>query len=226
MKFKKLFALLLIPALLILPGCGEKYQVRKDFAPGEIFSYYDTLTSLIGTIGRNEVLNALDVDLQDVNIENGDHIGLPMKESFAGLDFDIYLTFGHSNAQFMNVDYRREYAYPQDQEKMIEDLRTVCAKLSAVVETQPNTSFVFNWVETFLKEEWDRGIVVWQDAAILRRLMDEEYNGSIMYWDMTHIAGETVKAYLKTRGSEAAHTLGVSIYVSDYNGIGYIEIHY
>ena len=217
---------LLTVSLLIFSGCSKKYQVRKDFDPGEIFSYYHKLTSLIGTVGRNEVLRALDVDLQQVNIENGDHIGLPLKESFAGLDFDIYLTFGHQNAQFMNVDYRRTYDYPQDREKMIEDLQTVCTRLAAIVETKPNTSFVFNWAETFLKEEWDRDIAVWQDASILRRLMAEEFNGSLMWWDMTHIAGESVRAYLKTRGSDAAHTLGVSFYVSEYNGIGYIEIHY
>ncbi len=226
MKLRKVFVFLLVLTLLTLPGCSEKYQVRDDFAPGEIFTYYDELTSLVGTVGKNEVLDALEIDLQQVNIENRDHIGLPMKESFAGLDFDIYLTFGHNNAQFMNVDYRRTYAYPQDQEKMIEDLQTVCARLTAAVETQPNTSFVFNWAETILKEEWDRDIVVWQDASILRRLMAEEFNGSLMWWDMTHVAGESVKEYLKTRGSDAVHSLGLSFYVSEYNGIGYIEVHY
>lgn len=227
MKKKRIIAFFLVFAVLLLSGCGEKkYKVKKDFAPGELFSFYDTYASLVGTAGRNEVLNALKIDLQEVNIENGDHLGIPLKENYAGMDFDIYLMFGHNNAQFMGVDYRREYAYPGDREKMVEDIQTVCSRLAANVETQPNTSFVFNWAETYLKEDWDREIKVWEDASILRRLMNEEYNGSLMLWDMTDVAGDSVKEYLKTRGSDAVHTLSVSIYISEYNGLGYIEIRY
>ena len=224
MKWKRALVLI-VTAVLFCTGCTE-HEVKKDAQPGKVFSQYDRLTGLYGTAGRNEVLDQLGIDLQAVNIENGDHLGLPIQDTYAGLDFDIYLNFGHDDGVLNSVEYERVYRYPEEREQMIMDITTLCDQMILDFGDEADTEYVFEWAQKMLKEEWNQDIKVWQDAAILRRLMNEDYYGSILWWDMTSVASETVRNHLESRGKDYVHGLAISIGVSAYEGKAYIMINY
>ncbi len=217
--------LTIVITFLCMSGCNKAPAVDKSVRPEQIFSYYKTLTDQYG-ISMSETLENLNIDPQTV-INNGSALlGIPWEEKYAGIAFDVSLNFG-TGEQFSGVHYKSMYTYPEDEYQLLLDAVAVCKQLISDFGDKLDASYAFNWVEVYLKEEWDRDIRYWEDISVLKRLLDESYNGPLLVWDMTTVCSERVRAYLREQfGKDGRHTLTLSIYADKEQGLSYLEISY
>jgi hypothetical protein len=211
----------------ILSGCGKEPGVDPNVDPGKIFTHYNELTRYYGTAGRMETLNALGMDLQLVNIQNPDRLGLPLTETYAGVQFDVYICFSGKDTHFSSVEYIAEYRFPEEKDKLIADILAVSDQLIKDFGDATDTSYVFNWAEVMLKEEWNRDIAFWQDPAVLDRLIDEEFCGELLWWNLTPVASETILKELESYGDkDAVHGLLFDLMANEIDGIVTISLWY
>jgi len=212
---------LFITILLVLSlasGCKKMPAVDKNIKPGEHFSQYDKLVQLYGTPWR-DALKELDIDIQDVKLD-GLNMGIPLQDTYADIDFDIMLRFGGEGEYLYDVEYTATYQYPEDEVKLLRDLVKINRELISDFGKASDTSFVFNWAEKMLGEEWNRDISYWQDMQILKRLLDEEYSGYILFWNLDSVATQNIKDMGVTHG------LSVHVYINQDDGTADITISY
>lgn len=219
--------LLLLAMVSALFGCGKEPGVDPSVDPGKIFTHYNELTRHYGTVGRMETLNALGIDLQMVDIQNPDRLGLPLTETYAGVQFDTYICFSGKDTHFSGVEYLAEYRFPEEKDKLIADILALSDQLIKDFGEATDTSYVFNWAETMLKEEWNREIAYWQDPAVLDRLIDEEFCGELLWWNLTPVASETILKELESYDNkDAVHGLLFDLMADEVDGIVTISLWY
>ncbi len=219
---------LILAIIMVLPcltGCNKLPAVDKSIQPEQIFSHYRTLTDQYG-LSISQTLNNLKIDPQTL-INNGSAVfDIPWDEEYAGITFDIGLNFG-TGEQFTGVHYKAEYQYPDDELRLLQDTVAVSKQMISDFGDKLDATYVFNWVEAYLQEEWDRDIRYWEDISVLKRLLDEDYAGALLTWDITPVCGEHVKSYLhENYGKDSRHCLFLSIHVDKEQGLAYVEITY
>ena len=219
MLMKRMVCLLIALAFLLV-GCNKMPTVSDDVKPEEHFAHYKTLTELYGT-ARMDTFKALNVAQKDIVIYHDERLGIPQKESYAGIDFNIWLRF--INSKLSGVEYEATYQYPDEKDKMLQDLVTINKALVKDFGEASDTSIVFNWVEAYLDEKWDRDIAYWRDASVLVRLVDSDFSGSLLYWDMTNIASKTVK---ETLGEDRRHGLSIRFFINEQEGFASVSVEY
>lgn len=218
---RKLIALI-IAVLLTFPvfsGCNKMPAVDKNVKPEAHLSQYKTLTDLYGTPWR-EVLEKLDISMDEIDTEGLEYVGIPLKESYAGIEFATALRFGGEGSRLRNVEYSATYKYPDEEVKLLQDLVELNRKLIADFGKASDTSIVFNWAEKMLGEEWNRDIAYWQDRQVLKRLLDEGYDGRILYWNLSSVDSENIKKIHEDHG------LSVDISIREEEGIAVITVSY
>lgn len=224
---KRMISLFLAIAMMILAftGCNKMPTVDKSVQPDQIFSHYKALTDQYG-LSISQTLNNLKIDPQTL-INNGSAVfGIPWDEEYAGITFDVGLNFG-TGEQFTGVRYKAEYQYPDDELSLLQDTVAVSKQMISDFGDKLDATYVFNWVEAYLQEEWDRNILYWEDMSVLKRLLDEGYAGALLRWDITPVCGEHVKTYLQeSYGKDGRHCLFLSIQVDKEQGLAYVEIMY
>lgn len=211
--------------LLALVGCTEAPTVGSDVQPEMHFSSYKELTDMYG-IPRVDTLEALGVDLQDVSITHEDRLGIQNSEMYAGISFEIYLLFSGEDSHLCGVDNEATYQYPEEEEKLIRDIVAISKSLIKDFGAATDTSYAFNWVEVKLKEDWNRDIAYWQDMQVLKRLLDEGFDGELLYWDLTPVASTTIQEELKNYGDEGRHSLSFSVSIDKNSGTATLSISY
>lgn len=218
---KRIICLLAVAVLLVatMPGCNKMPAVNDNVKPGASFSQYDKLTALYGTPWR-EVLSELGIDLQELDTEGLNYVGIPVQESFAGITFDVALRFGGEDNHLVGVEYTATYQYPEDESKFLRDMVKVNRTLISDFGDPSDTSIVFNWAEKHLGEQWNRDIAYWQDVQILKRLADNDYGGTLLFWNLTTVAEEQI---LKV---DSKHGLSSSFSIRDKDGIAVLQIGY
>lgn len=202
-----------------LSGCNKMPAVDKDVKPEQHLSQYKQLTELYGTPWR-DVLTQLEIDLQELDTEGLNHVGVPIQENYAGLVFDTYLRFDGEENSLCGVTLSATYQYPEDEAVFLRDVAKVCRELIADLGDPSDTSIVFNWVEKVMGETWNRDIAFWQDVQILKRLADQDYSGTLVLWNLSSVASETV---LKANDG---HSLSVSFSIREEEGIAVLDITY
>lgn len=215
--------LLILAVCLILAcctGCGQK-GVDPDIKPETYFSQYLVFTELYG-MERMEALEALGVDLQDVDNISDNRWGIARTETYAGLEFEISALFKGQDNHFSGVYMERTYSFPEDEGVFIQDTVAVCKQLTEDFGEATDNSYFFNWVSVMIGEDWNRDIKFWQDPFVLKRVVDEEFGGNLLCWDLTPVAGDAVKREL----GDARHGLSCSIHVSENNGTAVLMIFY
>lgn len=213
---------ILVSILLLLSalgGCGKMPAVDKSVKPGDHLGKYDTLTELYGT-GWQEALEKLNIDVQDIKADGLSHVEIPVKEQYAGLEFDTILRFGDNGAGLLGVEHRVTYQYPEDEGKMLQDIVALNRQLIADFGEASDTSFLFNWTEKVLGEEWNRDIAYWQDQSVLKRLLDEGFDGRLLIWNLTSVATDTVKKV------DPNHSLSVNIQLLKQEGTAVVSLYY
>lgn len=226
-SFRGFLVIVLLVWMVSMFGCGKEKGVDPSVRPEMFFSLYDDLTQHYGTVGRTDTLKVLNIDLQQVNIENPDHLGLPLKDTYAGLEFDVYICFSGKDDHFSGVEYQLVYQYPEEKEKLLADILTLSKQMTEDFGPATDTSYVFNWAEKKLHEQWNRDIAYWQDPAVLDRLLEEEFSGELLWWNLTPVATESILKELETYGDkDATHGLLLDLMVSEYNGTVTISIWY
>lgn len=213
-----LIALLLMVS--VFAGCNEMPTVDKSVKPEEHITLYKKLTDLYGVPWR-DVLKELSVDLQQISAEGLNYVGIPMKENYAGLEFDVFLRFGGDDEHLLGVEYTATYQYPEDEARMLRDLVKINRELISDFGAASDTSLVFNWAEKRMGEKWNRDIAYWQDVQVLKRLLDNDYSGTLLLWNLNSVAPEQVK----TLGRD--HSLSVSFNIlSEEDNTAVITINY
>lgn len=220
---KRLLSVLLVVCILsgITAGCDSTQAVD----PALHFSHYSALTELFGT-DRMDTPEALGFDLQQVENISDSRWGFPMTEAYAGLEFDISTIFSGKDYHFAGIYMERSYAYPEEKDALIFDTVAVCQQLCADFGPATDTSFFFNWVEVMLGEQWNEDVKFWQDARVLERVVDAEYGGTLLWWDLTSVATSAIKEELESHGDDAVHALVCSMYIDAYNGVATLAITY
>lgn len=208
--------------LLILPffaGCNKMPAVEKSVKPEAHFQQYKTLTDLYGTPWR-DTLQKLNIDLQELDTEGLNYVGIPLHETYSGITFDTALRFGGEDNHLRGVEYSATYKYPEDEIKLLQDMVKINRELISDFGEASDTSLVFNWVEKRMGETWNRDIAYWQDMQVLKRLLDADYDGTVLYWNLTSVASDNIKRV------HTEHGLSVGISIRDQEGIAVITINY
>lgn len=207
----------------IFTGCDN--QQKKEIHPEQAFSQYKTLTDLYGTPWR-DVLDTLGISNQEIVIY-GDHLfGIPKTEVYAGIKFDMKLLFRGDDRHLYGVGYEVEYQYPENEEQLLRDIVTICRQLTEDFGEPSNVNYVFNWVEAYMYEEWNRDIAYWQDIQVLKRLLDNNFTGTLLTWDLTAIQNEAIKGERESINTESNHSVTFSIQISNEEGIRTLVIMY
>ena len=202
-----------------LCGCNKMPAVDKNVDPSEHFSQYKTLTDLYGTPWR-DVLKKLDIDYQKLDLDGLNCVGIPLQETYADMTFDTALRFRGDDNHLRGVEYTVTYQYPEEEGKLLKDLVKINRELISDFGKPSDTSLVFNWAEKKMGEQWNRDIPFWQDAQILKRLLDDHYTGSFLLWNLNSVAPEHIKVL------DIEYSLGVSVYINDEEGTAAIIINY
>ena len=224
---KRIVSLFIVLAILacVVSGCKKMPGVDPDVQPELCFSHYKELTDLYGT-SKWDTLKAFGIDQQEITNYGPDRYGIPRTEEYAGINFDITLMFG-KESHFCSVDYQAAYQFPEDEMKLLEDIVTISKQLISDLGEASDTSFVFNWAEVYLDQKWDRDIAYWQDISVLKRLMDEGFQGTLLRWNLTPVASEPVKAELeKYHGDEDLHSLSFSVMFNENDNTAILDILY
>lgn len=224
----KRIACFAIVLLMVLSAAGcSRPRVDPNLKPGQYFSNYDRLTQLYGT-PRMDTPAALGFDLQQVENISDNRWGFPITEQYAGRDFDVSVIFGGKEKLFSGVYMERSYEYPADSDTLIYDTVEVCKQLCNDFGPATDNSYFFNWVEVKLGEQWNEDVKFWQDAWVLKRVVDEKYSGLLLVWDLTQIAPIAVQQTLDGLSSTGGgmHTLVCSIQIDDYSGTATLTITY
>lgn len=206
MKRILLFLLTSLLAISIVSGCKKMPTVDKSLKPGECFSQYDKLTHLYGKPWQ-QALKELGISMQELDAEGLNYLGVPLQENYAGISFKTALRFGGEDNSLIGVEYTASYNYPEEEEKLLRDLVMINHELIADFGKSSDSSLVFNWAEKILGEKWNRDIAYWQDMQILKRLLDADYDGTLLRWNLSSVAEENVQ---KTR-TEHFMSVGISI---------------
>ena len=199
--------------LSLLAGCTR--TVSDDVEPEKCFSHYAELTALYGT-PRMDTPAALGFDLQAVENISDNRWGFPIEEEYADLNFDISINFSGKDYHFSGVCMERVYKLPEEETDLLMDAANVCKQLSFDFGKPNDTSYFFNWVEAMMGEEWNRDIKFWQDPSLLKRVVDEDFSGNLVTWDLTPVATTTIKKELESY-DDRRHTLTCNIYVDRFN---------
>ena len=213
------FFLAALITVFTLCGCNQMPAVDKNIDPSEHFSQYKVLTDLYGTSWR-DTLKSLNIDLQELNADGLNNVGIPQKETYAGTTFNTALRFRGNENYLGGVEYTVAYKYPEEEGKLLKDLVKINRELISDFGKPSDTSLVFNWAEKKMGEQWNRDIPFWQDTQILKRLMDDNYTGSLLLWNLNSVAPENIKAL------DIIHSLGVSVYINNEEGTAMIIINY
>lgn len=218
---KKICCLLAVFAMLVgvISGCKKMPAVDKNVKPAEHLSQYQRLTELYGTPWR-DVLAKLDVDLQELNTEGLNHVGVPIQETYAGITFDTFLRFDGEENALRGVTLSATYRYPEDEAAFLKDVTKVCRELITDLGDPSDTSMVFNFVDKVMGETWNRDIAFWQDTQILKRLADQDYSSTLVLWNLRSVASESV---LKVNNG---HSLSVSFSIREEEGTAVLDITY
>ena len=217
---KRIISLLLsLVMAAALFACNKMPTVDKNVKPEEHFSRYKTLTDLYGTPWR-DTLKELDVDIQEINADGLTNVGIPLKETYAGVVFDIALSFSGENAHLRRVEYSATYQYPNEEEQLLKDLVKLNRELISDFGDPSDISMVFNWAEKRMGETWNRNIPFWQDTQILKRLLDDRYSGYLLLWNLSSVAPE----HIKTLNIE--HSLSIYVSINEDEGTADIIINY
>ena len=220
---KRLISGLLVVCVLccVLVGCDRTQAVD----PALYFSHYSELTEQFGT-GRMDTPEALGFDLQQVENISDSRWGFPLKEEYAGLEFNISTMFSGKDYHLSGIYMERSYAYPDEKDALIFDTVAVCQRLCADFGPATDTSYFFNWVEVMLAEQWNTDVKFWQDAWVMERVVDAEYSGSLLWWDITSVATPNIMKELKSHEADAVHALVCSMYIDVHNGVATLVITY
>ena len=224
---RRIYCFAMVLSLLLAgTGCGRP-RVDPSLKPGDFFSHYDRLTELYGT-PRMDTPAALGLDLQQVENISDSRWGFPIKEKYAGLEFDVSVLFGGKERLFSGVYMERSYAYPADSELLICDAAEVCKKLCGDFGPATDNSYFFNWVEVMLGEKWNEDIKFWQDPGVLERVVEEQYSGPLLVWDITSVAPMAVRETLDgiAPNGKGFHALTCSIQIDEYNDVATLMITY
>lgn len=218
---RRILSLLLAILIIVssMGGCKKMPAVDKNIKPEQHFSQYQMLTDLYGTPWR-DTLKALNIDLQDVNADGLNNVGIPLQDTYAGITFDIALRFGGEDEHLRRVEYTATYQYPEDEMQLLQDLVKINRELISDFGKASDTSFLFNWVEKKLGEVWNRDIAYWQDIQVLKRLLDEEYSGTLLHWNLSSIAPERIKKM------DIDTSLSIYVSIQETEGIAVITINY
>ena len=213
---------LLVAALIAvsaLAGCNKMPAVDKSVKTEEHFSLYKTLTDLYGTPWR-EVLEKLNIDLQEIDADGLTNVGIPLQETYAGIEFDVALRFGGEDEHLLGVEYTATYRHPESEGELLRDLVKINRELISDFGDASDTSIVFNWAEKRMGEKWNRDIAYWQDTQVLKRLLDDDFSGSLLYWNLNSVAPEQVEKL------DRDHGLSVSVSVIEEENVAVITINY
>lgn len=213
---------LFLAILLVLPaagGCKKMPAVDKNVKPGEHFSQYDKLTQLYGTPWR-DTLKELNVGLQELNADGLNNVDIPLQETYADITFDIALCFGGANEHLRRIEYTATYQYPEAEEQLLRDLVKINRELISDFGKASDTSFLFNWAEKKLGEEWNRDIAYWQDTQVLKRLLDEDYTGTLLLWNLSSVTPKHIKDL------DIEHSLSIYVSIQEDEGTAVITINY
>lgn len=218
---KRIISLFVVALIVIslLCGCNKMPSVDKNIKPEAHFSQYKTLTDLYGTPWR-DTLTKLDIDLQEINADGLTNVGIPLKETYADIVFDIALSFSGDEAHLRRVTYSATYQYPQDEGKLLKDLVKLNRELIFDFGEPSDTSMVFNWAEKRMGQTWNRDIPFWQDTQILKRLLDDRYSGYLLLWNLSSVAPE----HFETLDIE--HSLSIYVSINEDEGTADIIINY
>lgn len=214
-------AVLAIGLILVgCAGCGNN-GVDPGVKLGAYFTQYDLHTQCYG-MERMAALEALGVDLQDVENISHNRWGFSKTDEYAGLHFAVSGLFRGKEYSFSGVYMEKSYKYPEDKTVFLLDTVKVCRQLTNDIGPATDTSYFFNWISAMMGEDWNRDIKFWQDPKVLERVVNEGYSGSLLSWDLSAVASQTVKNAL----GEAKHALVCSIQVSEENGTAALVITY
>ncbi len=219
---KRLLSMALILAMILAVFAGCKKDTAVD--PTPYFSLYPKVTALYGT-KRMETPEALGFDLQQVENISDNRWGFPLTESYAGLTFDFSAMFSGPDYLFSGTYLERSYTYPDDKDKLIFDTVALCTQLSRDFGPATDTSYFYNWVEVMLGEQWNEDIKFWQDAWVMERVVDAQYAGSLLVWDLTSVADPAVLQALRSAGKQRLF-LVCSLHIDDYNHVATLTITY
>ena len=158
--------------------------------------------------------------MNELDAEGLNYVGVPLQEIYAGIPFKTALRFGGEDNSLIAVEYTASYTYPEEEEKLLRDLVMINRKLIADFGESSDSSRVFNWTEKILGEKWNRDIAYWQDMQILKRLLDANYDGTLMRWNLSSVAEENVEEI------QTEHLLSVGISIDREANVAVITIGY
>jgi len=218
---KKTLSVLVVIFLLVsvLSACNQRPAVDRSVKPEEHFSNYKTLTDLYGTPWR-DVLKKLDIDMQELDADGLNYVGIPLQETYADITFGTALRFRGDDNHLGGVEYTASYQYPEEEVKLLQDVVKLNRQLISDFGSASDTSYVFNWAEKQMGEKWNREISYWQDVQVLKRLLDADYSGNLLLWNLSSIAPKHIK------DMEIVHALSISFYVNQDEGTALITISY
>lgn len=216
-------AVICLCILIAAAGCGKIPAVDPDLKMEDYFSQYTRFTELYGT-PRMDTPAALGVDLQQIENISENRWGMPIQEEYGGFTFDVSTMFRGAEYCFSGVMMTKTYAYPEETDEIAMDTAKLCKQLVTDFGDASDTSFFFNWVDVMLGEEWNREIKFWQDPFVLLRVIEAEYGGSLLVWDLSPVASQTVKNHTKSLGFR--HTLTCSLHIYATEGRAELTIAY
>lgn len=220
MKRYILIVLAMCMLFLTCAGCGRR-GVDPDVKPEMYFSQFREFTDLYGK-ERMAALDVLGVDLQEVENISDNRWGINRRESYAGMEFEISAIFRGKENLFSGVYMERTYQFPEEKDDLIMDAVAVCKQLNADFGVATDNSYFFNWVSMMMGEDWNRDIKFWQDPFVIKRVVDENYAGTLLAWDLTPVASTAIKQHL----GDTRHGLACSLHINESDGEAYLTITY
>ena len=190
----------IVTVIALLSGCSGRQNIDPNRDPKLHVDCYEELTALYGT-ERMATLEALGYAIEDTNVIHGFYIGIPMQIEYAGVTFDIYLHFDN-DARLSGVDYKKTYSYPSETEQAIRDVLNIGKQLEQDLGEPAQTDVWNDWYEEEYDVEMDPDPPSYQNADKLRKLVDNDTGGGIMWWDVAAFACPAAKEYITERFGE------------------------
>lgn len=211
------FLTLLLVALLLF-GCAAS----KDKSPsGEHLPEYEKLTALIGGT-KAEALEALNLQENDLTKFVEYDYSLPMEVEYVGVKLQPGIEFIYGDENLLNAIHYRA-AYEGNPAQAAKDMVAVAAQLKKLLGTPDHDAH--------------RGLISDFKEEDLFKALEKKSLSNEDYWDITDIAPDNVKEYIKNVSSqswwtkvygerEARYFLLLEIDYIDTTDTAYISIRY
>ena len=217
-KHRNSIILILFLVMLLFFGCADS---EGKSSLGKHLPEYEKLTALIGGT-KAEALEALNLQEKDLTKFVEYDYSLPMEVEYGGVKLQPGIEFIYGDENSLNgIHYRA--AYKGNPEQAAKDMVAVSAQLKKLLGSPDYDAH--------------RGVISDFNEEDLRKALDEKRLSNEDYWDITDIAPDNVKEYMKNlseqswwgevyNGKEARYFLLLEIDYIESTDTAYISIRY